>query len=222
LGVFGLDAEQQSTVAAYWWRRAEGEMTSYVGFGHVLSDLILEGSPEPVVDLAKRAVADEHKHALFCRDWALRFGFPGGDVVVPRSETPLTFRGASARENRLLRILLCCFTETVGCFILREVRKVVTEPELRKQNQLHLADELQHSRVGWGHLSTLAATDRAWLRDWTPKVLALLPEACCCGPELERADLVPFVYFTPTLLQAAHAEALREVIEPGLSHLELG
>jgi hypothetical protein len=32
---------------------------------------------------------------------------------------------------------------------LRHVRTVVTDPELRRQNQRHLADEIQHSRVGW-------------------------------------------------------------------------
>lgn len=219
--MYGLDAEQCSTLAAYWWRRAEGEMTSWVGFGHVLEDLRAEGSPAGVLDLAERAVGDEHKHALFCRDWARRFGHSGSEDPKPRSTDVVSFRGASERENRLLRILLCCFTETVGCFILREVREVVTEPELRKLNQRHLADELQHSRVGWGHLSTLATGDRAWLRPWTPKLLALLPIACCDGPELDREELVPFGYFTPRLLRAGHDQALREVILPGLQHLEL-
>jgi hypothetical protein len=213
-----LDEEQRRTVAAYWWRRAEGEMTSWVGFGHVLEDLRAVRSPTTVCELAERAVRDEHKHALFCRDWAIRFGHPGG-TVVPRSVEPLRFRGASEGENRLLRILLCCFTETVGCFILQHVRKVVTHPELRKLNQVHLGDELQHSRVGWGHLATLAPEARDFLRGWMPAVLGLLPEACCDGPEEEREELVPYGYFTPRLLRVAHAEAVSEVILPGLRHL---
>jgi hypothetical protein len=215
-----LDEEQRGTVAAYWWSRAEGEMTSWVGFGHVLEDLRAVGSPAPVCALAERAVKDEHRHALFCRDWAIRFGHPGG-TVLPRSVEPLRFRGASESENRLLRILLCCFTETVGCFILRHVRKVVTHPELRRLNQIHLADELQHSRVGWGHLATLTPEARDFLRGWTPAILRLLPEACCEGPEKEREELVPYGYFTPRLLRAAHAEAVSEVIVPGLRHLGL-
>jgi hypothetical protein len=218
--VFGLSYEQCAILAAYWWRRAEGEMTSWVGFRHVLDDLRAEGSPAPILTLAERAVADEHKHALFCRDWAVRFGHQGGEVQ-PRSLIPLQFRGAAERENRLLRILLCCFTETVGCFILQHVRQVVTEPELRRLNQQHMADELQHSRVGWGHLSTLGGSDRDFLRAWSPRVLALLPAACCEGPEQELEELVPFGYFTPHLLRAAYDEALNEVILPGLSHLEI-
>jgi hypothetical protein len=216
----GLDAEARATVARYWFRRAEGEMTSFVGFQHVLADLRAEGTPPAIFELALRAVKDEHKHALFCRDWAVRFGHPGGEIV-PRSTAPLRFRGATEREQRLLRILLCCFTETVGCFILRRVRRVVTLPELRRLNQRHLADELQHSRVGWGHLSTLQAGAREVLRAWTPAVLALLPEACCEGPEEEREELVPYGYFTPGLLKAAYEEALAEVILPGLERLGL-
>jgi hypothetical protein len=221
-GVYGLNAEQRETLAAYWWRRAEGEMTSWVGFRHVLADLQAEGSPQAIIALAERAVSDEHRHALWCRDFAVHFGRDSANSeVTPRSEQPIEFRGASPAQNRLLRILLCCFTETVGCFILRHVRAVMTEPVFLQNNQRHLADELQHSRVGWGHLATLNAAQREFLREWSPRVLALLPVACCEGPELERPDLVPFGYFTPSVLRAAYDEALSEVILPGLEHLGL-
>lgn len=215
-----LDGDGRATVAAYWWRRAEGEMTSWVGFQHVLDDLRALGSPAAVCELAERAVADEHRHALWCRDWAVRFGHAGGEVK-PRSLQPIRFRGTSEAENRLLRVLLCCFTETVGCFILREVRRVVTHPELRRLNQRHLADEIQHSRVGWGHLASLSSDARAFVRAWIPTVLGLLPEACCEGEEQQREELVPFGYFTPRLLRSAHDEAVEQVILPGLFQLGL-
>jgi hypothetical protein len=196
-------------------------MTSWVGFGHVLADLESLASPRPVIMLAQRAVRDEYQHALWCRDWAVRFGHTGPTEIIPRSVEPISFSGATDAENRLLRVLLCCLTETVGCFILRHVREVVSEPELRRLNQRHLADELQHSRVGWGHLATLSASERALLRAWAPRLLSLLPVACCDGPETAREDLVPFGYFTPRLLRAAHDEALQAVILPGLEHLGL-
>ena len=218
--VDGLDAEQRATIADYWWRRAEGELTSFIAYGHVLEDLKAEASPSAVVELAERAVADELQHSVFCREWAVRFGHVDGEVR-PRSERPLTFRGASERENRLLRILLCCFTETVGCFLLKRVRPVITDPELRKLNQRHLADELRHSRVGWAHLSTLDGPSREWLGTRVPELLRVLPVACCEGPEQDREELVPFGYFTPRVLRLAHDDAVREVIEPGLLHLGL-
>jgi hypothetical protein len=216
-----LDSEQRAHLAAYWWRRAEGEMTSWVGFRHVLSDLRAEGSPPPVIALAERAVDDERRHALWCRDWAEQFGHPA-DEVRPRTERPVIFPSATENENRLLRIALCCFTESVGCFILRHARAVISDPDLRRFNRRHLADELQHSRVGWGHLATLDDRRRDFLRGWIPELLRLLPTACCDGPEADREDLVPFGYFTPRLLCAAHDEAVREVIVPGLEYVGLG
>jgi hypothetical protein len=213
-----LTREQRDILAEYWWRRAEGEITSWVGFAHVLADLRAEGSPPAAIALAERAVADELAHAKFCRDWAVYFGHAGGDPK-PRSERPLTFRGVSERENRLLRITLCCFTETVGSFLLRRVRAVITDPELRRLNRRHLADELQHSRVGWAHLATLDAGARDSVRRHLPLLFSVLPAACCEGPELDREDLVPFGYFTPRVLRAAHDDAMREVILPGIVHL---
>jgi hypothetical protein len=216
-----LDAGQRALIAAYWWQRAEGELTSWVGFQHVLEDLRLEGSPAPVIALAERAVADEYQHAVWCRDWALKFGHPADREPQVRSERPVVLPSASARENRLARIILCCFTETVGCFILRHVRPRLRHGELRKLNRRHLADELRHSRVGWGHLSTLDAHGKDTVRALVPDLLRALPSACCGTREQQREDLVPFGYFTPRLLRAAHDEAVAEVIRPGLEHLDL-
>jgi hypothetical protein len=219
--VDGLTDEQRRTVASYWFKRAEGEMTSFVGFQHVLADLRAEGSPAPIRELAERAVEDEHRHALWCRDWALRFGHPDNVATAPRSLEPVRFPGASDEQNRTLRILFCCFTETVGCVILRHVRPVLTDPELRQLNQRHLADEVQHSRVGWAHLATLSPSAQTTVTTFMPPVLRALSKTCCDGSELEREELVPYGYFTPRLLREAHDEAVRDIILPGLSHLGL-
>lgn len=150
-----LGPEARALVADFWWSRATGEITSWVGWGHVLEDLRAEGSPGSVLALAERAVRDEYQHALWCRDWAVRFGHPGGEPA-PRGERPLALPGMTDRENRLVRIAMVSFTETVGCFVLRHVRPVVREPSLRALNRRHMADELHHGRAGWAHLSTLA------------------------------------------------------------------
>lgn len=221
LCVLTLDAEQRGRVAAYWWQRAQGEITSWVAFRHVLADLRAEGSPDAVVALAARAVEDEYQHALWCRDLARRFGRTGEDEPRPRGEEAVTFRGANEAENPLLRITYCCFTETVGCHILQQVRPRLSDPELRKLNRRHLADELSHSRVGWGHLASLGADKKKMLRRFVPSLLATLPKTVCDGPEQDWEDLVPFGYFTPRLLRAAHDQALAEVIIPGLSELGL-
>lgn len=220
LGAVGLEPERRALVANYWWSRAHGEMTSWVGFGHVLEDLQQEQAPPALIALAERAVRDEYQHAMWCRDWAVRFGHPGGEVQ-PRSLRRLTFAGATERENRWLRIALCCFTETVGCVILRLIRPVLTDSELLELNHRHMADELQHSRVGWGYLATLNGAQKAFLSERLPELFRLLAVTCCEGTERDDEALVPFGYFTPRLLKAAHDEALRDLIFPGLDHLAI-
>ena len=215
-----LTAEQRACVGAYWWQRAQGELTSWVGFQHVLADLRAEHAVDSVLALAERAVGDELQHAQFCREWATRFGHPGGELA-PRGERPIAFRGATEAENRLLRIVLCCMNETVGCVVLRHVRPVLALPELRELNRRHMADELQHSRVGWGHLATIGDEQRERLRAWVPALLRLLKSTWCEGSELAREELVPYGYFTRRLLTAAHDEAVSELILPGLNHLSL-
>lgn len=215
-----LTAPQRAIVAEYWWRRAASEITSWVGWQHVLEDLRAEGSPGTVLKLAERAVHDEYQHAVWCRDWAERFGHQGGEVR-PRGDERFAFPDATDSDNRICRIALCCFTETVGCFTLQQVRPLVRDPALRKLNRRHLADEMQHSRTGWAHLSTLDVHGRESLRRYLPRLLALLPRVCCGRAGEEHEDLVPFGYFTARVLTSAHDEAVRSVILPGLEHLKL-
>ena len=216
----GLGPEQRERVASYWWQRAHGELTSWHGFQHVLADLRAEQATPAVLELAERAVQDEYQHAQWCRDWAVHFGHPGGEISA-RGERPIAFRGATEAQNRLLRIVLCCMNETVGCVVLRHVRPTLTMPELRELNRRHMADELQHSRVGWAHLATLRAEQRAFLQPWLPVLSRLVKQSWCEGTEEEHEDLVPFGYFSLRLLRAAHDEALSELILPGFQHLGL-
>ncbi|MEO8916942.1 MAG: hypothetical protein ABI488_05925 [Polyangiaceae bacterium] len=220
LGVEGLNSEQRERVASYWWQRAQGELTSWHGFQHVLADLRAEQAAPALLELAERAVQDEYQHAQWCREWAVRFGHPGGEIAS-RGERPIAFRGATEVQNRLLRITLCCMNETVGCVVLRHVRPALTLPELRELNRRHMADELQHSRVGWAHLATLTDAQREFLRAWVPALLRLVKQSWCEGSEAEHEDLVPFGYFSLRLLTAAHDEAVTAVILPGLQHLGL-
>lgn len=85
-----------------------------------------------------------YQHAQWCRDWAVRLGHPGGEIS-PRGERSIAFRGATEEQNGLLRIVLCCMNETVGCVVLRHARPVI---ELRELNRRHMSDELQRRRGG--------------------------------------------------------------------------
>jgi hypothetical protein len=105
--------------------------------------------------------------------------------------------------------------------ILRLVRPVLREPELLELNHRHMSDELRHSRVGWGYLATLDLSQKALLSSRLPELFRLLAVTCCEGSEQDDEELVPYGYFTPRLLRAAHDEAVRELIHPGLEHLAI-
>jgi hypothetical protein len=216
-----LTEEQRDLMARYWWGRARGEMGAWVAFRYLVEDLEVLGSPSAVIELARQAVEEERRHSLWGRDWALRFGHPDLGIPEPRSTEALSFHGASQRDNRLLRVAFYCLTETCGCTVLQDIRPRITHPELRALNRQHLADEVQHARLCWAHLSTLGERDRKFLEAWLPTLLRLLPVTFCDGDEGDHEDLVPVGYFTPKVLRDAHARALTEVIYPGFSHLGL-
>lgn len=216
-----VDPEQRAVLARYWWRRAEGEMGAWYAFGYLYEDLQALDAPGPLLELARHGIEEEHRHALWARDCAVRFGHAARGEPKPRSTRPLTFSGATARENRLLRVAFACLTETCGCVVLQDVRPRVFDRALRRLNQRHLADEVKHARVGWGYLATVRGEEQRVVREWMPELLRVLPQAVCDGPEQDFEELVPYGYFTPAVLASAHERALREVIVPGLVHLEL-
>jgi len=217
-----LPPDDRSVLAQYWRSRGDGEMGAEIAFRQVKDDLVALDAPPPLVTLAERAIADERKHAYWGRDFALRFGGTDERPPIASRTRTLEFPQASPRDNRILRIAFCCFNETVGCHVLQDIRPRVQEPELRQNNQQHLADELQHARVGWGFLSTLATADRSLVERYRPILMRFVQKACCEGPERDELDrLVPYGYFTPTILRRAYERAVAEVIDPGLRHLAI-
>lgn len=180
------------------------------------------GAPQPLLDLADQATKDERKHGYWGRDFSLRFG--GTDDSLPTASRTrlLEFPAASPRDNRVLRIAFCCFNETVGCHVLQDIRPRVQEPELRRNNRQHMADEVQHARIGWAFLSMLGAADRTLIHRYRSLLLRMVQISCTEGPERDDLDhLVPYGYFTKTVLRAAYERALTEVIEPGLRHFAI-
>lgn len=217
-----LPSDDRALLARYWRSRGDGEMGAELAFRQVRQDMAALGAAAGLLELADRATLDERKHGYWGRDFSLRFGGTDESPPLASRTRTLTFPGATERDNRVLRLAFCAFTETVGCHVLQDIRPRITQPELRRNNQQHLADEVQHARVCWAFLSTLGAADRALVHRYRPTLLRMVQICCCEGPERDDLDrLVPFGYFTPTVLGCAYERALAEVIDPGLSHLSI-
>lgn len=217
-----LSPDDRAVLAAYWRGRGEGEMGAEIAFRQVREDMEILGAPASLLAIAERAIQDERKHGHWGRDYALRFGGTDTSEPVASRTRLLEFPRASSRDNRVLRIAFCCFNETVGCHVLQDVRPRITTPDLRSNNQQHLADELQHARVGWGFLSILGPADRALVHRYRKILLRMVQIAACEGGEKPEFDhLVPYGYFTPQVLKAGYERAVAEVIDPGLAHLAI-
>lgn len=217
-----LCPSERKVLADYWRSRGQGEMGAERFFVRLIDDLQVLGSPQPLVDLAMRGREDERRHGLWGRDWAVFFGHEDESEPVAKRTQELRFPGASARENRILRFVFAAMTETHGCHVLTDIRARIRYAPLRENNREHLADEVMHARLCWGFLSTLGDKDRTMVRQFLPVLLQILPAAVCEGPESDEFEhLVPWGYLTPRVLRAAHERALREVILPAFSHLNI-
>jgi hypothetical protein len=214
-----LSKEQRRVLADYWYRRAEGEKTSWVAFGHLLEDLRVLGAKNELVAMAERARDDELRHAGWCRDWAVHFGHPGGEPL-PRSEAKLTFSGATEEEDRVLRLTLAAFSETYGCVLLKNARARMRERPLLRLNQTHLADEVNHSRLGWAFLASLRDREKELVLSCLPQLFEAL-QGIAEGPEGEHEELIGLGYFSRDFLQRGLTETTSQLILPGLSHLGL-
>ncbi len=215
-----LSAAQRRLVADYWWQRALGERTSWVGLGHVRQDMIALGAPSGLIQLAERAVADEYKHSLWCRDRAVFFGHEYREIEA-RSEARLFFPRVGEEENRLLRVAFCCLTETLGVVLLQKARVDMFDSAMRSLNHGHMKDEVQHSRLCWAVLSGLNASQRAKLLPYWPLLLDMLACVAVDGIGADHDELVAHGYISSALARQAHTAARRDVIDPGLSALDL-
>src|SRR5262245_23046128 len=67
-----LSGAQRRELWQYWIDRADGELTTALAFEFVLDDLRAMSAPSELVEMAERAISDEHRHVDWCLRWARR------------------------------------------------------------------------------------------------------------------------------------------------------
>lgn len=217
-----LSVAQRATLHEYWIDRAKGELTTALTFEFMLDDLTHEGVPDELRNLAKTAIIDEHRHV----DWCLRWARLVDDTkpAEPRlgGTRPLSFEGASAHDNRLLRTVFgCCFSETVAVHVLSASHSRIRLPSVRSLNRLHLREEVPHARLGWALLGWQGVTsrDRDMLRSYVPEMTRLTRMAWQSTRREPDEDLHALGYLSSPLVALACDEAIPNVVLPGLEHL---
>ena len=206
----------------FWERRADGECTTAKAFEHVASDLHALGAHDAVQALAMTSIANEQRHTEWCTRMAQRLGSTRDEPRVLGNK-PLQLSSASERENQWLRaVYIGCVSETIAVHVLRESHRDLISPTIREANRQHLAEEINHSRLGWAFLAwaaqcgALGDDERRFIEGAMPTLFELAESTWQRGFIEADEALGGFGYFTSAHVQRGIAAATVDVILPGL------
>jgi hypothetical protein len=124
-------------------RRAHLEAASVPAFAQLARELAAHGAPERLIAGARRALADEERHAQMMGDLARR----AGARLLPLDVAPTPLRPLA--ELALENAVEGCVRETVGAVAARlEARRIVERP-LADIFGAIAVDETRHANLAW-------------------------------------------------------------------------
>ena len=225
--IASLSPSLRASLGRIWWMQAATEARVAHSFEVVHASLAKLDAPHALVQLAHRAIDDEHRHQKLCEELAFRYV---GNELGPTARLPLTHplhATAKSDEERAALFVVgqCALNETFASAYLTAAREECTSPLGRAALRELLADEIDHARVGWAYLMSASAALRVSLSDW------ILPLTVCNLREWEEVASQSEGHVGSEL--AAHgvprAEAIREalreavsgVLLPGFAHVGL-
>jgi hypothetical protein len=217
-----LSRSDREELALHWLARGASERRVGDAFEVILRVLREAQAPSELIQLAERAVDDEHRHAELSRIVASRFA--GRDLPAPEL-LPLSLprhEGATDSLKRTLYVVgQCCFNETFASAVLenslRAARGRLAQAALREL----LSDEIDHARMGWAHVSTLDTQQRKVLSHW---LIPLAQANVRMWRETPRdyptsEHLVEHGALSREMIDRALSTALRELVAPGFREL---
>ncbi len=214
--------------ARVWAMRGRVEREAAARFARIASRLASVAAAPVVVDLARRAHADEDRHALRCDELVELLG-DGSTSRRPRVaiELPeIAPSGLTFREGVLYEVVaMSCITETLSTALLGELRDATPEGRVREVLSEILKDEVQHARLGWAHLASERSRGPGrFLAEALPRMLEDTassevfqvgePDAADVAEALRGMGALP-----RTERRARLAETLEQVVFPGLESL---
>jgi hypothetical protein len=171
--IAALSVAERRVAVGVWHGRAEAELRASGSFEHIAGELVAASASPDLVALARRAVADELRHATIC--WQVACAFAGTALPAPR-RLPVKIPalvGASERLRRILHVIgMSCLNETTGSAFLEVCRDGARGPLVCTALHELLTDEIDHARLGWAFVATLDAPTRAEVADWLPTLIA--------------------------------------------------
>lgn len=173
--IAALTSEERATAAAIWAGRSEAELRAAGSFAYLAGTLADACAPAELVELARRAIHDERRHAQIC--WQVACAFAGRDLPLPRKLPLRVPQHADARPEleRVLHVIgMCCLNETTGNAFLELCRDGARGSLAIAALHELACDEIDHARLGWAFLASPAVSleTRGELAAWLPKLLA--------------------------------------------------
>jgi rubrerythrin len=218
-----LNREQRERLAAIWLSQAATELRVASSFAIVHKALVALAAEKSLIALAERAIDDEHRHAVLCRDVAERYL---GEEPVEPPTLPFAFpqhtTASSEQERQALFIIgQCAFNETFASAYLSASLELATTSLARAAIRELLSDEVDHARLGWAYLQTLPKSLQRGIQGW------ILPLAVCNLREWrsieypiteeEESRFAPFGIPSKPVIERALLSALHGMILPGLA-----
>lgn len=215
----GLSESERARLGAMWAFRARGEHETSAHYVDLAGRLGVGGPPGDFAARVAAAAADEARHRDVCATMAARLPHPPPDFSAPKLPriAPHPLDGGARLAYEM--VALFCVTESINATLLLRSWQQSTDEATRGALHELLADEVQHSRIGWGYL----AAEPGWrdgIASGLPRMLAaathdehFLAEA---PPPIDAADLAGYGLLPQPALRAVFLEAMHDVVLPGL------
>lgn len=217
-----LDEASRAELAARWAYRARLENAAAFRFRRLAERMEAVGLDRELIAIARLAAEQEREHVRLCVEIAARFG--PAPVLDAGLEVTEVAPASWALPDRVLYeiVAFCCVTETSNAVVVTAGADAIEDPAIRRAVRTILADEVQHSRLGWRCLATHPpdAEQRAWLGAYLPSMLAGTVRSDVFDAQLVIGDEAAMQRHG-TLSLAGRREAfltgMREVLLPGLA-----
>lgn len=217
-----LAREVRQRLGELWARRMAGELGSASSFVGLHQDCLVFGAHAEITRLTARAVDDERFHAELCLLMAEHH--LGSAMPAPEAGADsLRFETCASEVAPALRFLLhSALNETVAVAYLQQCHREASSALVRAALRELLADEIDHSRVGWAYVASVVGQPpvRASLCRELPTLLRSVSDAWATPSVLPP---VPpghgFLEDDRTL--AVVNDTVLNVILPGLARLDI-
>jgi hypothetical protein len=214
-----LSDAERAQVGAMWAFRARGEHEIAAQYADLALRLRTAGADAGMIDRVVAAGADEARHRNVCAAMVARLQHPGPTASTrPLARiAPHTLEGGARLAYEM--VALFCVTESINATLLLRSWQRSTDEVTRETLHALLADEVEHSRIGWGYLASQTAWRDA-IATGLPLMLAAAthdelflaePSAQIESEAVAAHGLLPVVALREVFLEAMH-----DVVLPGL------